>query len=185
MPIAAEVTKVLDIPEGVTIDLKKKDNTYSITAKGPKGELSRDFIGWHIDIKKKDNSMVLSMERPRKKEAAMVGTWTSHINNLILGVTKGFRYEMKLVYAHFPVKMMVKDDVLVIENFLGERMPRKSKIIGNTKVQVKGDSVILTGINKEDVGQTMANIEQTTKIKGFDSRVFQDGIYLISKGVDE
>ncbi|MFA4936009.1 MAG: 50S ribosomal protein L6, partial [Candidatus Methanoperedens sp.] len=51
----------------------------------------------------------------------------------------------------------------------------------NTKVTIKGDQVILNGINKEDVGQTAANIRQATKIKRFDPRVFQDGIYLVEQ----
>ncbi len=70
----------------------------------------------------------------------------------------------------------------VIENFLGERSPRRTRIVGETKVVVQGDQVVLTGSNVEDVGQTAANIERATKIRGFDPRVFQDGIYITSKG---
>src|SRR5690606_1375479 len=97
------------------------------------------------------------------------------------GVTEGFTYRMKIVYAHFPMSVKVAGDSVVIENFLGERHPRRARIVGDTKVQVKGDEVEVSGINKEDVGQTMANIEQATRIKGRDPRVFQDGIYLVSK----
>ena len=70
---------------------------------------------------------------------------------------------------------------VTIENFLGERYPRTAKIVGDAKVKIQGDEVIVTGIHKEEVGQTMANIEQATKIKGRDPRVFQDGIYLVAK----
>ncbi|MEE9490489.1 MAG: 50S ribosomal protein L6, partial [Thermoplasmata archaeon] len=45
----------------------------------------------------------------------------------------------------------------------------------------KGDTVILKGNNKEDVGQSAANIEQATKIRGLDPRVFQDGVYVTEK----
>jgi len=79
------------------------------------------------------------------------------------------------------MSVKVAGDKVVIENFLGERHPRTARIVGDTKVQVKGDEVEVTGINKEHVGQTMANIEQATRIKGRDPRVFQDGIYLVSK----
>jgi large subunit ribosomal protein L6 len=89
---------------------------------------------------------------------------------------------MKIVYSHFPIKASVKGDMFVIENFLGERSPRKTKIVGDTKITIKGDEITLTGINIEDVGQTAANIELATRIKGFDPRVFQDGIYITSKG---
>jgi len=111
----------------------------------------------------------------------MLGTIKSHITNMITGLTDGFSYKMKIVYAHFPMTVKVTDSKVTIENFLGERHPRIAKILGSTKVQVKGDEVTVEGINKEDVGQTMANIEQATKIKGRDPRVFQDGIYLVSK----
>ena len=111
----------------------------------------------------------------------MIGTIRSHITNMIHGVTDGFTYHMKIVYAHFPMTVKVTGNKVTIENFLGERYPRTAKIVGSAKVQVKGEEVTITGINKEDVGQTMANLEQATKIKGRDPRVFQDGIYLISK----
>ena len=101
---------------------------------------------------------------------------------MIKGVKNGFEYRMKIVYSHFPMKTTVRKDGLYIENFLGESSPRKAKIIGSTKVQVSGDEVILTGNNKEDTGQTAANIELATNIKGYDPRVFQDGIYIVSKG---
>ena len=51
------------------------------------------------------------------------------------------------------------------------------------KVEIKGDEVVVSGIDKEAVGQTAANIEQTTRIRGYDPKVFQDGIYPVDKGV--
>ena len=109
----------------------------------------------------------------------MVGTIRSHISNMIYGVDHGFTYKMKIVYAHFPMTVKVQGKIVTIDNFLGERSPRKAKIIGD---DVK---VTITGINKEHVGQTMANIEQATKIKGRDPRIFQDGIYLVDKRQEE
>jgi len=96
-------------------------------------------------------------------------------------VTQGFRCEMKMVYSHFPIKLIVKEEELVIENFLGEKFPRKARLMGEAKVEVKGDQVIVTGRDIENVGQTAANIERATKIKNFDPRVFQDGIYIVLK----
>ena len=72
--------------------------------------------------------------------------------------------------------------IVTIDNFLGERTPRKSKVFGDSKVSIKGDKVSVTGTSLEFVSQTAANIELATKVKGRDRRVFQDGIYLISKG---
>ncbi|MEM2537643.1 MAG: 50S ribosomal protein L6, partial [Candidatus Bathyarchaeia archaeon] len=109
-----------------------------------------------------------------------------HINNMITGVRKGFTYKLKIVFSHFPISVKVQGNTVLIENFTGERSPRKAKIIGNVKVKVQGDDVIVQGINLEEVSQTAANIEQATKIRRKDPRVFLDGIYLYerSEGMD-
>ncbi|OLE56260.1 50S ribosomal protein L6 [Euryarchaeota archaeon 13_1_20CM_2_64_92] len=120
-------------------------------------------------------------EYPRRKEAALLGTFAAHLRNMVVGVREGFTYEMKIVYSHFPLKATVKGAEFVIENFLGEKFPRKTRIVGETKVEVNGDQVLLTGPDVEAVGQTAANIEQATKIRGFDPRIFQDGIYITKK----
>ena len=120
---------------------------------------------------------------PRKFHKAYIGTIASHIKNMIKGVTEGFRKEMIIVFAHFPIKVEVDEEkrVVVISNFLGERKPRFAKIVGNTKVRVEGDRIYIEGISKEDVGQTAANIRQATKIKRKDPRVFMDGIYVLEE----
>lgn len=166
----------IPIPEGVDVTVSDE-----LVVTGPQGELKRKFKARSIKISKEDDKVVLEAPFPKKRDKAMLGTIKSHITNMIVGLTDGFSYRMKIVYAHFPMTVKVADSKVTIENFLGERHPRTAKILGNTKVQVKGDEVTVEGINKEDVGQTMANIEQATKIKGRDPRVFQDGIYLVSK----
>ncbi|ADL58104.1 50S ribosomal protein L6 [Methanothermobacter marburgensis] len=176
MVLAAMIREEIPIPEDVNVTIDGE-----VTVKGPKGELSRKFNHSEISMAVEDDKVVLEVKFPKKKDKAMIGTVKAHINNMIRGVTEGFTYRMKIVYAHFPMSVKVAGDKVLIENFLGERHPRTAKIVGDTKVQVKGDEVEVTGINKEHVGQTMANLEQATKIKGRDPRVFQDGIYLVSK----
>jgi len=138
---------------------------------------------WHprLQIIVEDKQAKIRCEFPRRREAALVGTFAAHLRNMIVGVTEGFTYEMKIVYSHFPVKAMVKGTEIVIENFLGEKFPRKTTILGDTKVKINGDQIVLTGPDVESVGQTAANIEQATRIKGFDPRIFQDGIYITKK----
>jgi len=176
MVLAAVIREEIEIPEGVEVSLNNEVNV-----KGPQGELSRKFKFSNITMKTEDDKVVLETSFPKKKDKAMLGTIRSHINNMIHGVTEGFTYNMKIVYAHFPMTVKVTGNKVTIENFLGERHPRSAKIVGSAKVQVKGDEVQITGINKEDVGQTMANLEQATKIKGRDPRVFQDGIYFVNR----
>ncbi|ADP77667.1 LSU ribosomal protein L6P [Methanothermus fervidus DSM 2088] len=178
MVLTAIIKDEIQIPDEVDV----KIDDHKVKVKGPKGELSRKFDYPNVKIIKKDEKIILESRFPRKKDKAMLGTIKAHIKNMIKGVTKGFKYTMKIVYAHFPMSVKVSGRKVIIENFLGERHPRVAKIVGkDTKVEVKDDKVYITGINKEHVGQTMANIEQATKIKRRDPRVFQDGIYLVSK----
>ena len=176
MVLAAAIREEIEIPEGVEVIIDDE-----ISVKGPNGETSRKFTYPNVTIKKEDNLIVLETAFPKKKDKSMIGTNRAHLNNMITGVTEGFTYHMKIVYAHFPMTVKAQGDTVTIDNFIGERHPRSAKIVGDAKVQVKGDEVIITGVNKEDVGQTMANLEQATKIKGKDPRVFQDGIYLTSR----
>jgi large subunit ribosomal protein L6 len=59
--------------------------------------------------------------------------------------------------------------------------------MGDTKVTVKGEDIIVQGISLEDVSQTAANIQNSTKIRNKDPRVFLDGIYVFEKheGLEE
>jgi len=168
----------IEVPEKATVTLEPGG---IIKVKGPQGEISRKLSDPRIKIEKKGKHIVVSCENSRKKEKALVGTFGAHIRNMLVGVTNGFAYKMKIVFAHFPIKASVKGDTFLVENFLGEKFPRKTKIIAGTKVSIKGDIVELTGPDVEAVGQTAANIERATKIKGFDPRVFQDGIYITEK----
>jgi len=69
----------------------------------------------------------------------------------------------------------------LIENFTGEKNPRRAKIIGDVKVKIQSEDIIVQGINLEEVSQTAANIEQATKVKKKDPRVFLDGIYIYER----
>ncbi len=178
MPVAGIIKKEVQVPPEVKVDRIGS----TITVSGPKGDLKRDFIHPRLKIDVQADTVDVYCELPRKKEKALVGTWAAHIANMIKGVTEGFEYQMKLVYSHFPVKISVKGDTFVIENFLGEKKPRTAKILDGVKVNIEKDIVRISSIDKEKAGQTAANIEKATRIKGYDTRVFQDGIYIIKKG---
>jgi large subunit ribosomal protein L6 len=172
-----EIARKIKIPEGVSVSLSRD----VFTARGPKGTVERKFWYPGIKIGVGEGEILVDAESSRKEQKAMVGTFTSHIRNLITGVSEGFECKMTIVYAHFPMQVKVEGKTFIIGNFLGEKKPRVAKILGETKVKVSGNEVVVSGINKEDVGQTAANIEQKTKIKRFDPRTFQDGIYIVQK----
>jgi large subunit ribosomal protein L6 len=166
------------IPEGVTVEIEGK----RVKVSGPKGTLEKEFkYFFDIKITKKENKVVVSSPSERKKVRAMIGTIIAHIRNMVKGVTEGYTYRMRIVYSHFPVTVKVEGDKVLIQNFLGESVPRVAKIVGDTKIEIKGQDIILTGCDKEEVGQTSANIEQACRISKYDRRVFQDGIYIVEK----
>ena len=154
-------------------------NIINIKVKGKNGELHRVFDYPSFIIKNEDGKLRISSSSIRKRDIAMIRTTKAHIVNMIKGVEEGFQYTLKILYAHFPMNVKIEGDKVAIHNFLGEKHPRFAKIFGNTKVTIKGDTITVKGINKEEVGQTSANIEQATRVKKRDTRVFQDGIYLV------
>ncbi|MEM0361676.1 MAG: 50S ribosomal protein L6 [Sulfolobales archaeon] len=173
------VKEVVSIPEGVEVSCEGM----KVRVKGPKGELVRDFSSFRdVRISVSGGKLVVYAFFPNRRVKALTYTIASHIKNMIDGVTRGYRYKLKVVFAHFPVTVRVEGKKVIIENFLGERSPRVAKIIGDVKVSVKGDDVIVEGINLEDVAQTAANIERATKIRELDRRVFVDGIFIYERG---
>lgn len=178
MAVLVEYNDEMELPEGVTAS---KDGD-TLVIKGPKGENSREFKHYKLQLNIKDGTVQVYCRLPSIRQKALCGTWSAHVNNMIKGVVEGFEYELKIVYAHFPIKTSVKEGSFQIENFLGERYPRTARIMPGVDVKAKGDQVLVTGIDKEHVGQTAVNIELATKIRGYDPRVFQDGIYIVRKG---
>ena len=177
MTITGLLKHEMEAPEGVSFSLS--DGT--LTVSGPKGSLSREFVHPRVFVDIVDGHVEVTSEMPRTKEKALAGTFASHIRNMVTGVTNGYEYRMKVVYSHFPMKVAVKGDFVVIDNYMGGRATRKAKIVRDTKVQVKGADVTVSGIDLEAVGQTAANINKATSRTGFDVRVFQDGIYVVER----
>ncbi|MHA1410320.1 MAG: 50S ribosomal protein L6 [Candidatus Odinarchaeia archaeon] len=177
MPKAEYIEEKISVPEGVSIELNNK----IVKVSGPKGEISKDFSHAELDLVKLNNGIKLSILYPRKKDVALLKTIASHIKNMVNGVTEGYTYKMKIVYSHFPITVKVVDNRVQIENFIGERAMRYADILPGAKVSVKGDDVIIEGIDIQAVSQTAANIQQATKIKNKDPRVFMDGIYVYQK----
>jgi len=175
---AIETSKTIQIPDDVKMLIEGR----RVTVDGLKGTLTRDFSHTPISIELEGKTVRIWAEWPRKKEAALTGTVYSHIRNMITGVRKGFTYKLKIVFSHFPISVKVKNQTILIENFTGERSPRKVKMAGDVRINVQSEDVIIQGINLEDVSQTAANIEQATKVKRKDPRIFLDGIYVYEKG---
>ena len=168
----------IELPEDVSADLDHLD----LTVEGPNGSVTRRLWYPDVSVSVEDDAVVFTYpDDADRQTTATVGTFASHVTNMVHGVTDGWEYEMEVFYAHFPMDVSVEGDEVVITNFLGETAPRRTAIRGDTDVQIDGEALTLTGPSKEDVGQTAASIEQLTRVTDKDTRVFQDGVYITRK----
>ena len=105
-----------------------------------------------------------------------------HYTNYFKGIPHFKEYRMKMVYSHFPIQLKLQGNRLEIANFLGEKKARYARIEAGVTAKIASDEVVLSGIDRELVGTSAANIEHATHIRDRDPRVFQDGIYIIQRG---
>ena len=173
----------IEIPEGV----KVTQNRHMLGFEGPLGKTFKSFRSIPVNITIADGKILLKAKGFKKRDYAILHTARSVIRNICEGLIVGYTVRMKVVFAHFPITVKVDGKRVVIENFQGERAPRITHIVGETKVSPKGDDVVLTGHVWTDITQTAANIELKTKVKNKDHRVFLDGIYAYekTKGIDK
>ncbi len=173
--------KVVEIPNGVEISVEGR----KVIVKGSKGTIEKNFsnpvFNGLVKFGVENGSFYVESITDRRDVKALTGTIESHVKNMIKGVTEGYTCIMKIHYLHFPINVAVKGNEVHIKNFLGEKGDRIAKIVNGMKVNVGKDEITITGINKEDVGQTAANIEQICYVKNKDRRVFQDGIFIYKK----
>jgi large subunit ribosomal protein L6 len=172
-----ELIKKIEIPEGVSIELKGSEIV--ATSKGNKN--LRDFDLRNLNLEKKENEIILSEKKASKNDKRMMNTIASHIDNMIKGVLNPYEYKLKVCFSHFPITVEVKGKEAIIKNFLGERSTRKLKLPEGVKVQVDKEIITVTSSDKEIAGQAAANFENITRIPNRDRRIFQDGIFITSK----
>ena len=172
-----EFQEVIEIPEGVNITVNK----HMMEFQGPLGKTFKSFRKIPVNIDVNDGKVTIKAQGKRKRDYSILHTSRSLIKNICEGLIEGYTIKMKVVYAHFPITVKVQDKTILIENFQGERAPRTTRVVGNTKVIPKGEDVVLTGEVLTDVTQTAANIDLKTKVKNKDHRVFLDGIYIYEK----
>lgn len=171
------LTQTIDIPSGIEVIIEGD----TVTCKGNGNELIRRFDLGALTLSKKDNVITLHHAQGTKREKKLMNTIKSHLENMIHGVQEPYTYVLKICFSHFPITVDIKGDKAIIKNFLGEKVARKAVIPSGVHVEATKTDIILTSPDKELAGQAAANFEQATKIRGRDRRVFQDGIFIISK----
>jgi large subunit ribosomal protein L9e len=169
------------IPKGVTVTVKGR----IVTVKGDKGTLTRSFRHLQSDIRVSGKFVIVEVWWGNTKHNACVRTVASHIKNMMTGVSKGWMYKIRLVFAHFPISANIKGNKIEVENFLGEEKPRivtipeGVTIVRDEKIK---EEFHISGISLEEVSQCAARIHQIALVKEKDIRKFLDGIYVSEKG---
>ena len=182
MPKLDKISHSIKLPDGVSATI----DGHNVTVVKDGKSLTREFRHPRVEVRDSVDGVEVFTNLPRRKEKALAGTWAAHLNNMVRGIDSGFKYKLKAVYSHFPMTIKVQGNEMTITNLFGEKVPRVAALPWSpAEVEVKvanKTDVTVIGADREKVGQTAANIERACRIKKRDRRVFQDGIYIVSKG---
>jgi len=177
---------IIDIPKDVRVWVRSRH----VTVKGPRGMLRRSFRQLPVDLILLNGGRQLKAEMwfGNRRAKACIRTVTSHIANMVKGVTKGFLYKMRMVFAHFPISVTIENGgkEVAIRNFLGEKHVRSVQMFEGVKVERSQDGtkdeIILSGNDVDKVSQSAANIHIAARVRNKDIRKFLDGVYVSYKG---
>ena len=177
------------VPEGVTVSIKSR----VVKVTGPRGTLVKSLK--HIDVtftKVSEKLIKVTVHNGDRKHVAALRTVKSLVDNLITGVTKGYKYKLRYVYAHFPINVNTIDKdgkkFIEIRNFLGDKKVRLVPVRDGVDVEfstAQKDELVLSGNSVEDVTQNAADVQQICRVRNKDIRKFLDGIYVSHKGFIE
>ena len=172
-----EIKSEVEIPTGVTVEVDQD----TVSVKGEKGSVSKKLFNPRIAIAVQNNGVVIKALRLSKREKKLVNSFAAHLRNMIKGVKEPYKYVLKVCSGHFPMTVSINGDEFSIKNFLGEKAPRILKLKQDVSVKVEGDRLLVESVSKELASQTAADIEQLTRRTKYDTRIFQDGIYITIK----
>ncbi|OJD12062.1 hypothetical protein AJ78_07291 [Emergomyces pasteurianus Ep9510] len=192
--------ETLVIPDDVKVHIRSR----IVTVEGPRGtsnilcfqnqtgklvkDLSHLAVSFNLP---KKNLLAIEIHHGARKAVASLRTVRTIINNLIIGVTRGFKYKMRYVYAHFPINVNIENNKetglaeVEIRNFLGEKIVRRVTCQPGVEIIVSAnvkDEIQLSGNSLEGVSQSAADIQQICRVRNKDIRKFLDGIYVSEKG---
>jgi len=172
-----EYVEEIEIPSGIECEIKDR----IIRFKKDSVQLEKKLSFLRTKAYIKDNKIVFECKSGNKKDYAIIKSYIAHIKNLFRGLNEKYVYTLEAVFVHFPMTLKVEGRKLIINNFLGEKTPRYAEILPNVDVEIKGQKITISSHDKEAAGQTAANFERATKIRNKDRRIFQDGIFIVSK----
>ncbi|KAF2102865.1 putative 60S ribosomal protein L9 [Rhizodiscina lignyota] len=182
--------ETLNIPDGVKVHIK----TRIVTVEGPRGKLTKNLghLAVSFSVPQNEKNIInIELHHGTRKNVATLRTVRTLINNLIIGVTKGFKYKMRYVYAHFPINVNIDKNKetglfeVEIRNFIGEKIVRRVTMHEGVDVETsknQKDEIQLTGNSLENVSQSAADIQQICRVRNKDIRKFLDGLYVSERG---
>lgn len=176
-----KITEEAAIPEGVLCTFD--GNILNVSKSGVSLKRKIDLPSVRSEIK--ENKIILTAEKGNKNELKSIKSSIAHIKNMFSGLDNKYVYKLETCNVHFPTTLKVEGKTLLINNFLGERISRKAKILPGVDIEIKGTKIILSSNDIESAGGTVTNIEKATKIRFRDRRIFQDGIFLVEKPGDD
>lgn len=166
------------ILEGV--EVRVDGNT--ITVKSGSIELARKFPIQFISVKSANGMITIAESATGRSQARMiVGSFGAHIQNMMQGVKAPYVYKLKVCHIHFPMSLKLEGDKFQVTNCFGEKQPRATKIPKGVDVKIDGEIITVQSPDIELAGLAASRIEQLTKIRNRDRRVFLDGIYITEK----
>ncbi len=140
----------VSIPGGVTVEVKGQ----TVSAKGPKGSMDVEVHGT-VNVAMEDDHLKVAASNTEKKTVAMAGTMRSLLNNLVTGVNEGFTKKLELRGVGY--RAQAQGNKLNLT--LGFSHPVVHDIPDGVVVETPSQTeVVVTGINKQSVGQVAADI---------------------------
>merc|ERR1712000_625193 len=154
--------ETLTVPEGVKVTIKSR----LVTVEGPRGKLTKNLNHLAVNFSHPKKDVInIELHHGARKNVATLRTVRTLINNLIIGVTKGFKYKMRY--------------------FIGEKIVRRVVMQPGVEVEPsknQKDELQLFGNSLENVSQSAADIQQICRVRNKDIRKFLDGLYVSEKG---
>lgn len=147
--------QTIEIPQGVTVELKDGE----VKVKGPKGELKRKLHEL-VNVNIENNIVTVDVAKKEdKKERALWGTFASHIKNMVVGVTDGFKKQLEVNGVGYRVAMQGKDLKLEV----GYSHPVIYNVADGVQASVEKNLITLESADKELVGRVASEIRAIRK----------------------
>ena len=179
MDMKNDIIETIEIPQGT--DAILEGSSLTLKKGGIESKKSFKISNVEVNIRKEGSKIILEAKKATRNESKIINTIRAHINNMILGMDKKYVYKLKVCSVHFPIAVSKEGNFIVVKNFLGEEKPRKAEILKNADARIEKDIITIESPDKEAAGHNAANIENATRVRAKDRRVFQDGIFMTEK----